>query len=203
MPKKKKQDKDVDNSTSNKKRGRPKTKVNDTTSKIVGERPRTKSGRRKRRDSGQWKFVFLRTLRKNANVTESCRMSGISRRTAYNLREVDDKFAEQWDDAVEQALDDLEDAAWERAKAGSDPLMIFLLKVRRGYSDKQRIEMTGANGKPLLEELEIEKRKELILASVEALIREAKEAEENKPIPLQLEQLEDGSVHASLPEEGS
>ncbi len=85
------------------------------------------------------------------------------------------EFAAAWDDAIEESLDDLESEARRRAFAGlirkkftrsgepimdpdtdaqyfeyeySDTLMQFLLRVHR-YGDKNKVEITGANGGPL------------------------------------------------------
>lgn len=42
-----------------------------------------------------------------------------------------DAFAAEWDEAVDEGTDVLEDVAFRRAVDGSDRLLIFLLKARR------------------------------------------------------------------------
>ncbi len=50
----------------------------------------------------------------------------------YELRGRDEQFKADWDDAVEQGTDALEDAAVQRAiKEKSDTMIISLLKSRR------------------------------------------------------------------------
>lgn len=93
--------------------------------------------------------VFLETLRKTANVSYAVRVSGISRAWAYKQRKLDPSFAEEWDAAVEEAIDLMEMAAHQRAFTGveepvyykgeevgrvkkfSDQLAMFLLRAHR------------------------------------------------------------------------
>jgi hypothetical protein len=67
----------------------------------------------------------------------------------YEWRKKDEQFNADWDDAVEQGTDLLEDVAVRRAKDHSDTLLIFLLKARRKerYADRQ--EHTGKEGGPI------------------------------------------------------
>jgi len=66
-----------------------------------------------------WKSRFLETLCETANVRASCEKAGISRKGAYKAREKNEKFANDWDDAIEDAVDKLELAAVARAVNGS------------------------------------------------------------------------------------
>ncbi len=95
--------------------------------------------------------VFLETLRTSANVSASARASGISRRDLYRFRQADPAFREDWDHALEEALDDLEGELRRRAVEGvekpvyyggkacgairsySDNLGMFLLKSHRPH----------------------------------------------------------------------
>lgn len=95
--------------------------------------------------------VFLETLRTSANVSASARASGASRRDLYRYRQNDPAFREDWDHALEEALDDLEGELRRRAVEGvekpiyyggkpcgavrsySDNLGMFLLKSRRPH----------------------------------------------------------------------
>lgn len=102
---------------------------------------------------------FLQSLRgTGGNVTLSCEMAGISKRAAYDWREVDPNFATAWNEAVEAGTEELELEARRRALIGveepvfyqgeicgtvrkySDTLMIFMLKGRR--PDKYRDNVT-------------------------------------------------------------
>lgn len=84
----------------------------------------------------EWFPVFLATLRNTANVRAACQAAKITRETAYDNRKANASFAARWDIAIEDACDQLEAAAWLRAKSRSDTLMIFLLKAHR--PDKYR-----------------------------------------------------------------
>lgn len=84
---------------------------------------------------------FLEVLADSCNISWSCKLSGLPRRTAYFLRDKDEKFAQEWEDAIEQGIEALEMVARERAKHQSDTLMIFLLKAHRPdkYRERQDI----------------------------------------------------------------
>lgn len=113
---------------------------------------------------------FIAALRNSANVRAAAQASGISRAQVYRWRETMPTFAADWDEALDDALDVLEAAAWQRAQAGvlepvyqqgekvgevrrySDTLLIFLLKANRPkkYRDTYRVEATGADGGPMV-----------------------------------------------------
>ena len=111
---------------------------------------------------------FLDALAETASVVSACDISNVPRRTAYDWRKADASFAEAWDSALDVGTDALEDEAVRRAYSGwnepvhyqgvqtstirkySDTLLIFLLKGRRPEKYKERQEVTGANGKPLI-----------------------------------------------------
>ena len=111
--------------------------------------------------------AFLDSLRKTGNVSKAARVIGAGRQTVYDWRKEDKDFAGDWDDAIEEGLDALEEEARRRAFKGtlkpvfhlgkkcgsirqfSDTLMIFLLKGGRPEKYRDRHEITGANGGPL------------------------------------------------------
>ena len=97
------------------------------------------------------KAAFLKCLENGDSIQNAANVAGIARNTAYVWRKKDEEFAALWDEALDAGIDRLEDAAFERAMNGSDTLIIFLLKSKRPkvYSDKQRLEHTGAEGAPL------------------------------------------------------
>lgn len=94
--------------------------------------------------------AFIDRLRSSANVSAAARAAGMSRSSAYALRHRDEGFRAAWDEALEEALDDLEAELRRRAiegvdkpvfyggkecgtvKSYSDTLGMFLLKSRRG-----------------------------------------------------------------------
>jgi hypothetical protein len=106
---------------------------------------------KKRTTAGEWAPAFLAALRASANVRASCQAAGISRREAYRHRERSAAFREQWDDALNDAVDSLEAVARKRAVEASDTLLIFLLKSHRPsvYRETYRHQHEGAEGGPL------------------------------------------------------
>lgn len=97
----------------------------------------------RRRTAGEWRRLFLAALRSSGNVRASCQAAGINRRTAYDHRDRSLVFRQQWDEALADAIDVLEAVAWQRARAVSDTLLIFLLKAHRPglYRDTVNIEL--------------------------------------------------------------
>jgi hypothetical protein len=97
----------------------------------------------------KWKQIFIEELARSGNVRLSSRKAGVCRATAYNTRKDDPAFANQWDDAIDEAVDILEAVARGRAVNGtdkpvyqggvqvgtirqySDALLMFLLKAHR------------------------------------------------------------------------
>lgn len=115
---------------------------------------------------------FIATLRRTGgNVSRACRAEGIGRTAAYEWRAQDADFAREWDEAVEEGLDNLEEEARRRAFRGlkrakfyqgevvgyekeySDTLLIFLLKGGRPDKYRERTELTGPGGAPLYQPL--------------------------------------------------
>jgi hypothetical protein len=97
----------------------------------------------------KWKQIFIEELARSGNVLLSSRKAGVSRTAVYKARNEDPTFADQWDDAIDEAVDLLEAVARGRAVNGtekpvyrggvqvgtireySDTLLIFLLKAHR------------------------------------------------------------------------
>lgn len=109
--------------------------------------------------------TFLAILAETCNVSEAARGAGIGRQSAYEWRANDPAFAAAWKEAEETAVDALEKAAWDRAKAGmSDRMLELLLKAHRPDKFKERVanEHTGRGGGPIeyrnLDEDEIDAR---------------------------------------------
>ncbi len=106
---------------------------------------------------------FLAVLRESCNVSEAARAAAIGRRTAYEWRDADQKFAAEWAEAEQEAIDKLEREAWRRAVEGvdkpiihqgaitgtykeySDKMLEILLKGHRPdrYTDRSKIEHSG------------------------------------------------------------
>lgn len=98
----------------------------------------------------RWVRGFLTALRESGNVRLSCEAAKIDRKTAYNLREVDQDFAQAWQDALEESADLLEQEARRRAYEG-----VQRLKFDRGklitipLLDTEGKPVLGGDGEPL------------------------------------------------------
>lgn len=113
---------------------------------------------------------FLKKLIDTAgNVSAACEAVRISRRAAYEWREADEKFAKDWDGAVDLTTDALEQEVYRRAHVGtekpvfyqgeecgivreySDTLAMFILKARRPDKYRERHEISNPDGSPLMQ----------------------------------------------------
>lgn len=92
---------------------------------------------------------FIAILRDTGNVSRAAREAGLATSGLYEHRKRNPTFAAQWEGAVAESLDDLEQAMIERARIGvekpvyfrgeqvgavrsySDALGMFMLKARR------------------------------------------------------------------------
>lgn len=87
------------------------------------------------------KEEFLNALRKFPNVTKACRAIGVSRNAVYAHKNEDAEFSLQWEEALEEAIDTVEEEALKRGLSGqSDTLLIFMLKALRPDKFKERSE---------------------------------------------------------------
>ncbi len=99
--------------------------------------------------SATWKTRFFAALAECGNVSHACHVAKVNRTTVYAYRQNDPEFAQSWEDALDEATDELEAEARRRALKGveepvyqggklvgkvrkfSDTLLIFLLKGLR------------------------------------------------------------------------
>jgi hypothetical protein len=89
-----------------------------------------------------WHNAFLDALRIKPNITAACKVARIARRTAYYHRERYEEFAADWDDAMEEGRDLIEDDMHTAAREGNVRAQEFLLtKWRYG------MHITGKNTK--------------------------------------------------------
>lgn len=77
------------------------------------------------------KKLLLEGLSRHYTITAACEYAGISRPTAYAWKDEDPAFAAAWEEARNQAVERLEESAYERASRGNDVLTIFLMKGMR------------------------------------------------------------------------
>jgi hypothetical protein len=76
----------------------------------------------------QWEKAFLIALEQTGSVTAAAKTAKVSRERAYECRRLYPAFATAWDQALETGADLLADEARRRAFAGSDVLLMFLMK---------------------------------------------------------------------------
>lgn len=114
-----------------------------------------------------WKEIFLEHLAESPNVSAACRAAWVSRAHVYKLRKEDAGFAREWDDALEESIDNLVGEAYRRAFKGtlkpvfqmgkrvgavreySDALTIKLLTAHRPgvYGSKSQVDVTSGGEK--------------------------------------------------------
>ena len=104
---------------------------------------------------------FLAQLRMSPNVSAAARAAGFGRNAAYEWRKDDVQFAADWDEALDEAIDALEESAYERASSTSDRLAEVLLKAHRPekYVEKRLLEMTGKDGGPIEQKMTLDPTK--------------------------------------------
>ena len=90
---------------------------------------------------------FLETLGNTANVRKSAAAAGISSRTAYRRRARDPDFAERWDDAIADALAQLEARVFNAAREGDMQSARWLLARRLPaiYGEQVALEHSGGD----------------------------------------------------------
>ena len=81
-------------------------------------------------------------LAEGGSVTHAARAIGVARKNVYAWRNKDEQSKADWEDAVEQGADCLEDEAVRGTKDHSNTLLIFLLKGGRKerYAERQSIQ---------------------------------------------------------------
>jgi hypothetical protein len=81
--------------------------------------------------SKPWKKAFLTALENTGTIRTAAKAANVHYTTVYREKKDDPDFAAAWENSIEVAADTLEDEARKRAFAGSDVLLIFLLKGMR------------------------------------------------------------------------
>lgn len=171
------------------------------------------------RTRGDWRPAFLEALKRTGMVSAAAAAAGVGRRTVYDHRKVDEAFAEQWDDVVEDALEEMEAEAYRRAVVGvhkpvfhagqlvgtireySDQLLIFLLRARRPekYSERYRVQHAVSLEKrpPVIDitDPEVQARSHELLRAV-AAARDRNAIPPDRPVRLGLAQLDDDDLAA-------
>ena len=73
--------------------------------------------------------------------------AGVSRQTAYRWQREDPEFADQWEEARENAVDVVESTIYQQAVGGNTIAAIFYLKAHRPiYRDRLNIDIEQVKG---------------------------------------------------------
>jgi hypothetical protein len=99
------------------------------------------------------KAAFLAAFSKCASVTESAKRVKLDRSNHYQWMRDDSEYAKAFEATRTEAADSLEDEASRRAFAGSDTLLIFLLKGMRPEKYRERTEIQLKDSEGLLQRL--------------------------------------------------
>ena len=94
-----------------------------------------------------WQPQFLEQLAERGNVSNSAKAAGVHRTTAQKARQRDDEFAQAWDAAIEEALDQIEDIVMKTAREGEDITTSRWVLARRRptvWGDRTKVELSGS-----------------------------------------------------------
>jgi hypothetical protein len=104
----------------------------------------------RRTDTPQKKAAFLDALRERYSIYHAAKTVGVGRRTIYRWRDADPDFEAAMEDAKGDAVDALESSLYERAIKSDTVAAIFLLKGALPDKYRERREISGPSGGPLL-----------------------------------------------------
>lgn len=108
------------------------------------------NGKQKLNKSSQYKkAAFLAAFSKCGSVTESAKRVKTNRENHYFWLKTDPEYVKAFEAVQLEAADALEDEATRRAYAGSDTLLIFLLKGLRPekFRERSEVRMPGLEAK--------------------------------------------------------
>jgi hypothetical protein len=154
------------------------------------------NARPRRRARKDWAPAFLKAFEAEHLVSEAAKIAGVGRRTVYDRRAKDSKFARAWAEVEERSTELLEREAYRRAAEGverpvyskgelvdhvreySDQLLMFLLRSRRPdvYREHRRLEHVGPDGGPVEIDqlgLDLSKLSDRDLASLQRILGRA------------------------------
>lgn len=112
--------------------------------------------------------AFLEDFARHGIIAKACKTAGIERMTVYQWKEHSETFLLRFNQAFEDAKDNIRAEIYRRAHDGyeedvlvggkvhtirkvSDTLLIFHAKMLMPeYRDKQQVELTGKDGTPLV-----------------------------------------------------
>jgi hypothetical protein len=108
---------------------------------------------------------FIDALTEQGTVYHAAQAAGVSRQTVYRWREEDPAFADLWEEAIENAVDEVESTIYHQAVGGNTLAAIFYLKAHRPiYRDRLNIDIEQLRG-------EIEERIAQLQATPDLLLK--------------------------------
>jgi hypothetical protein len=96
------------------------------------------------------KRAFLQAYLTVGKVLEACQASHLPHSMHYYWKRTDPVYAEAFAEARTMLGEQLEEVAFERAYAGSDTLLIFLLKGAMPHKYSDKVAHTDHKGGPLV-----------------------------------------------------
>ncbi len=104
-----------------------------------------------RGQTGHLKKRFLAGFLRHGTITAGAKYAKIHRQRVYDWEKSDATFKRELEQAKDMVADSLEQVAIRRAKAGSDTMLIFLLKGYRPEVFRESTEhiVKGAGGQPI------------------------------------------------------
>jgi len=113
---------------------------------------------------------FIAALESQGTVLHACRAAGISRQTAYRWHREDPDFADDWDEAHENAVDVVESTMYQQAVGGNTIAGIFYLKAHRPiYRDRLNIDIEQLNSEIKERMAQLGENPELLARAIPAL----------------------------------
>lgn len=111
--------------------------------------PQYRDGKRALKLVPAVKQAFVDHLKKGVSISYAAKVTGVSFQAVYKEREKDEVFADEWDRAIEEGNDFLEDNVLQLGVTQKNlTALIFLLNGRRPEKFRQRHDMTSG-GKSL------------------------------------------------------
>jgi hypothetical protein len=89
--------------------------------------------------------LFLHELRKSPVVGRAARAAGVCVGTVYEMRKRSTAFAAQWDEALVQSVDEIDQAIIDRGMNGSDRLLIEAARAYRPEKYSPKIDVDVAS----------------------------------------------------------
>lgn len=89
--------------------------------------------------------IFLDCLAAGDSISKAAMAAGGTTSIFKRWKAEDENFSADWDEAIEDGTDFIEDVATERALKKSDPLMLAILKARRPekFDRANKLELSG------------------------------------------------------------